>query len=229
MPQFDEPRRLSELQAAEARAAALFAAIGRNGLVRPGVTESALSEEIYALAEREFGVSAHWHRRVVRAGANTLATFYENPPEATLGDDDIAFVDLGPVFEGWEADFGATFVLGEDPARLALRDALDLVWTELRDRYLSDDGMTGAELYAAAHEAAGRRGFRFAGQIAGHLVGEFPHADFPGSREDSVIWPANTRRLRDPDPDGRVRYWILEVHLADPQGEFGGFCERLLV
>ena len=32
------------------------------------------------------------------------------------------------------------------------------------------------------------------------------------------------------DLDGldRQRYWILEIHLAEPDGAFGGFYERLL-
>ena len=229
MPSFDEPRRLTELKAAEARAVALFDAIGAHGLVRAGVTEDGLSAEIFALAAERFGVKEHWHKRLVRAGPNTLATFYDETLDRALGADDIAFVDLGPVFDGWEADFGATFVLGGDPAKLALQADLELVWAELREFYLTDDGITGAELYAEAHRAAERRGWRFGGQIAGHLVGEFPHSAFPGGREASVIWPKNAVRMRDKDADGRERYWILEVHLVEPGGRFGGFCERLLI
>lgn len=50
---FNEPHRLAELNAAEARAVALFAAIEGAGLIRPGVSESVLSQEIYELAARE--------------------------------------------------------------------------------------------------------------------------------------------------------------------------------
>ena len=228
MPPFDEPRRWAELMAAQGRAQALFAAIAAEGLIRPGVSESALSEEIFALAGERFGVEAHWHKRLVRAGANTLATFYDETQDRVLAADDIVFIDLGPVFEGWEADLGATFVLGTDPDKLRLAADLDAVWEELRDFYLADDSLTGAQLYAEAHRAAARRGWRFGGSIAGHLVGEFPHSEFPGERKDGVIFPANETRMRDKDADGRERYWILEVHLVEPKGRFGGFCERLL-
>lgn len=228
MTDFNEPRRWAELQAAEARAAALFGRITEAGLIRPGVTESQISDEIVALAADEFGVEAHWHKRLVRAGRNTLATFFEATEEVTLQVDDIAFVDLGPVFEGWEADYGASYVLGADPEKRKLAADLEVVWSELHGFYEARPDITGAELYAEAHRAAERHGWRFAGQIAGHLVGEFPHSDLPGGREESVIWPQNQVRMREAGPDGRVRYWILEVHLADKAGTFGGFCERLL-
>ena len=68
------------------------------------------------------GISTYWHKRIVRAGRNTLAPYDENPPDLTIGEDDILFLDLGPVFEEWEADFGRTFVVGSDPVKLKLRD-----------------------------------------------------------------------------------------------------------
>ena len=34
-----------------------------------------------------------------------------------LTDDDILFLDLGPIFAEWEADFGRTYVLGDDPVK----------------------------------------------------------------------------------------------------------------
>jgi Xaa-Pro dipeptidase len=34
--------------------------------------------------------------------------------------------------------------------------------------------------------------------------------------------------MRNLDELGRVRHWILEIHLVDPAGAFGGFYERLL-
>ncbi len=229
MTTFDEPRRLAELLGAQDQAKALFAAIEAGGLIRPGVTEGELSQEIFALAAERFGVEQYWHKRLVRTGPNALATFHDETEERRLEAGDLAFIDLGPVFEGWEADYGATFALGDDPEKARLVADLDVVWAELRDFYLANDRLTGVELYEEAHRAAERRGWVFAGQIAGHLVGEFPHSDFPGGREESVIWPTNHVRMRDKDADGRERYWILEVHLADPARRFAGFCESLLV
>ena len=63
--------------------------------------------------QQMYGISRYWHKRIVRAGRNTLAPYDENPPDLTVGEDDIVFLDLGPVFEEWEADFGRTFVVGQ--------------------------------------------------------------------------------------------------------------------
>lgn len=109
MTSFDEPARLASLHAAQGRAAALFAAIEAGGLVRAGVLESELSNEIHALAAEQFGVEAHWRKRMVRAGANSVTTYHDDPADLVIAADDILFVDLGPAFDDWEADFGRTY------------------------------------------------------------------------------------------------------------------------
>jgi Xaa-Pro dipeptidase len=225
---FDEPARLARLLAAQDRAKALFEAIAATGLIRAGATEQGLSEEIHALAAERFGLQAHWHKRVVRSGPHTLLGYPEDPPDRTIEAEDILFVDLGPVFDDYEADLGRTFVLGADPQRLRLAADLPAVFDELKAEYEACPDMTGAQLYARAHAAAKRRGWVFGGAIAGHLVGEFPHSGFPGDRAVSYIAAGNDLRMREPDADGRRRYWILEVHLVDPERGFGGFCEELL-
>ena len=225
---FDEPARLARLLAAQDRAKALFDAIAETGLIRAGVTEQGLSQEIHALAEARFGLQAHWHKRVIRSGPHTLMGYPENPPDRMIEADDILFVDLGPVFDDYEADLGRTFVVGSDPHRLKLAADLPAVFDELKADYEATPDMTGAELFARAQAASARRGWAFGGTIAGHLVGEFPHSGFPGERAISYIAPGNDMRMREPDADGRKRYWILEVHLVDPERGFGGFCEELL-
>ena len=99
---------------AQSKAKKLFAAIQTQNLIRPGAKESEVNEGIYALAGSMFGISRYWHKRIVRAGPNTLAPYDENPPDLTVGEDDIVFLDFGPVFEEWEADFGRTYVVGND-------------------------------------------------------------------------------------------------------------------
>jgi Xaa-Pro aminopeptidase len=223
-----EDTRRAELEAAQAKALRLFEAIEKAGLVRPGVTERQVEDEIGALAERQFGVEKHWHKRIVRSGPNSITIAGDNPPVRTIEADDIVYVDLGPVFEAWEADIGKSYVLGTDPQKHRLVADLPRVFAEVQAQYRKDPGMTGAALYAFAQEAAAKAGWRFGGKIAGHLVSEFAHALIPGDKALYRISPLNPTPMNDPDGKGRQRHWILEIHLVAGDGSFGGFYERLL-
>jgi Xaa-Pro dipeptidase len=226
-PLVKDPRR-AELEAAQAKALGLFDAIERDGLVRPGVSERQVEDEIGKLAAREFGVEKHWHRRLVRTGPNTLATASDNPPIREIAADDVVYVDLGPVFEAWEADIGRSYVLGNDREKQRLVDDLPRVFEKVQAHYRRDPGMNGAALYAFAQDAAAAAGWRFGGKIAGHIVSEFAHALIPGDKALNRISPLNPEPMNRPDGKGRARHWILEIHLVSPDGSFGGFYERLL-
>jgi Xaa-Pro dipeptidase len=227
-PIFDENARAERLLDAQDKAAQLFDEIERSALIRAGVGEQELSDEIHALAAQMFGVTRHWHRRIVRAGENTLQPFKEHPPDRTVVDDDIVFLDFGPIFEEWEADFGRTYVLGDDPDKLAVRDALPRVWQAGRDYFENHPDVTGADLFDASVEAARAEGFGWGSHIAGHLVGEFPHKKIAGTATEWYIMPGSTKPMRRADPSGRRCHWILEIHLIDPLRRFGGFYEQLL-
>ncbi|HEX4371631.1 MAG TPA: M24 family metallopeptidase [Rhizomicrobium sp.] len=223
-----EDSRRAELERTQAKALKLFDAIERDGLIRAGVTERQVEDEIGALAEREFGVEKHWHRRIVRAGANSVTIAGDNPTVRTIAKNDIVYVDLGPVFEAWEADIGKSYVLGDDPEKRRLAADLPRLFEQVRTHYQKNPGMSGAELYAYAQKAAGDAGWRFGGQIAGHIVSEFAHALIPGDKALNRIGPLNPKPMTDPDGKGQHRHWILEIHLVAQDGSFGGFYERLL-
>ncbi len=225
----DESLRLQRLIEAETRALALLDRIEALGLIAGGRTERAVEQDIYALAEREFGVEKHWHKRIVRAGANTLAIAGDNPPGRTIAEDDMVFLDLGPVFEDWEADVGRSYAVGDDPLKHALCLALPEQFERVRQRFLDEPGITGAALYDFACASAKTAGWHFGGQIAGHIVGEFPHAHLPGPKQLNRIYPENPEPMRNPDANGNARHWILEVHLLAPDRSFGGFYERLML
>jgi Xaa-Pro aminopeptidase len=223
-----EESRRAELERAQAKALQLFDAIERDGLIRAGVSERQVEDEIGQLAEREFGVEKHWHRRIVRAGLNGITIAGDNPPVRTIGEDDIVYVDLGPVFEAWEADIGKSYVLGNDPEKQRLVADLPRIFAAVQTQYLKNPGMTGAELYAHAQHAAEDAGWRFGGKIAGHIVSEFAHALIPGDKALNRISPFNPAPMTDPDGKGQGRHCILEIHLVAKDGSFGGFYERLL-
>ena len=197
-------------------------------LIRAGVTEKTISNEIHELAAERHGVEKHWHKRVVRSGPNTLKPYSENPPDRTIEADDILFVDLGPIFEAWEADFGRTFVLGDDPTKKKLRDSLEPVWNTVNARFQEKEDMTGEELYSIACEQAKQAGWVFGGAHSGHLVGDFPHERIPNDKVTLYITKGNNKKMRSVDKKGNQRHWILEIHLVDPEKEIGGFFEQLL-
>jgi Xaa-Pro aminopeptidase len=221
--------RRAALIAAEEKGFALFDAIELLGIVAPGRSETDIDTDIHALAAERFGVEKHWHRRVVRTGANTVCTFYDNPPVRVVAPDDTVYLDLGPVFEEWEADIGRTYAVGNDPEKNRLVAALPRIFDVVKAHYDASPYITGAELYRFAQDSAANAGWLFGGVIAGHIVGEFPHVQrIPGDRDLQRIAPANPKRMRDPDPNGDERHWILEIHLVDKARTFGGFYERLL-
>ena len=226
-PEVEDVRR-AELEAAQARALRLFDAIERDGLIRAHVSERQVEDEIGVLAAREFGVEKHWHRRLVRTGPNTLATASDNPPVRVIAQDDIVYVDLGPVFESWEADIGRSYALGDDPGKRRLMADLPRVFEKVQAYYRRDPAMSGATLYAFAQDAAADAGWHFGGKIAGHIVSEFAHALIPGDKALNRISPLNPAPMNGPDGKGRARHWILEIHLVSPDGGYGGFYERLL-
>ena len=229
-----DTERRAELEAAEARGLAMFDAIKRAGLIRAGKTEKQLDDEIYILAKRDFGVDIHWHKRLVRTGVNTLCVYADDPPLRTIAPDDTMFLDLGPVFANgnaqWEADLGRTYALGDNPEKKRLVADLDRIFEIVKTHYYATPDIAGAQLYAFAQKMAADAEWIFGGSIAGHIVGEFPHAKLvPGDNRDlHRIAPGNPKRMRDPDDNGRERFWILEIHLVDKARTFGGFYERLL-
>jgi Xaa-Pro dipeptidase len=221
--------RLTALLAAERRADELLAAIEARQLVRPGRTETEVDKDIFALAEQSFGVKKHWHKRIVRAGPNTVRIFAENPPVRVIEANDTVFLDLGPVFDEWEADVGRTYAMGDDPEKRRLCHDLPKVFDALKAYFDTHPDVTGAELYAYAQRSAEEAGWAFGGAIAGHIVGEFPHALIPGEKDLYRVSPANAERMRAPDALGQTKFWILEVHLVDRSRNWGGFYERILV
>ncbi|OTB02153.1 hypothetical protein M426DRAFT_322863 [Hypoxylon sp. CI-4A] len=222
-----EQERAAYLLDAQNKAVQLFEEIEQK-LVRPGISEKTLSDEIHKLGTERHGVKTHWHKRVVRSGPNTLLPFEENPPDRIIGEDDILYVDLGPVFEAWEADFARTFVLGNDPNKKRLRDSLAPVWSVVKSRYHENPEMTGEQLYEIACEEARNAGWEFGAKLAGHLVGLFPHERIPRDKTALYITKGNDESMGNPGKDGNKRHWILEIHLRDKDNNVGAFYEQLL-
>jgi len=212
---------------AQSKAVEMFTEIEKS-LIRSGINEKTLNDEIHRLGETRYGVTAHWHKRLIRSGPNTLQPFQANPPDRIIQDDDILVIDLGPVFEKWEADFGRTYVLGNDPNKLKIRDALEPIWKAVQGQFLQNPAMTGDDLYRIAVKAAEDDGWTFGAPLAGHLVGSFPHERIPRDKTTLYVVEGNQLPMNTPGKDGNLRHWILEIHLRDEKNQLGAFYEQLL-
>jgi Xaa-Pro dipeptidase len=224
----DDETRVVALRGAESKAEQLFDEVIQRGLVAPGRTERALSDDIRDLAAEMFGIRRFWHKRIVRAGINTLEPYAANPPERTLEADDIVFFDFGPILEEWEADFGRTYVLGDDPVKHRVARDLPLIWEQGKRYFDEHPAVTGAELFAHVLDLIDEAGWGHGASHTGHLVGEFPHEKINGDDLDCYITEGNDQPMRRLDVAGNPCHWILEVHLVDRDRGFGGFHEQLL-
>tara|TARA_B100000508_G_scaffold130740_1_gene118349 strand:- start:56563 stop:57237 length:675 start_codon:yes stop_codon:yes gene_type:complete len=222
--------KINALQKAEEKAIRLFQEIEIRELIQPGITEKDLNTSIYELAFELFGIKKYWHKRIVRAGKNTLLPYRENPPDLVLHEDDILFLDFGPVFEEWEADVGRTFVIGNDPRKLKLANDIELAWKEGKEYFLKhQEKITGAEFYHYTEKLAEKYGWKYGNEHCGHLIGNFPHERIEGEETINYIHPENNLPMKRKGKDGKYLNWIYEVHFIDEQEEIGGFFEQLMV
>jgi Xaa-Pro dipeptidase len=226
MVELDEISRA--LLGAQHKAQELFAAVIESGVLVPGKLESEVTDEIHALAQSRFGVRRHWHKRVARAGPNTVLAYHDDPADRRIQDDDIVYLDFGQVFESFEADYGRTYVLGADPAKHKLVADIESAFCRGKAHFQEHPDLSCGELYDYVVGLAGAAGWEFGYQAAGHLIGHFPHETMPGEPKPLSIRHGNDLRLRAPDDEGRPRHWILEIHFIDRARQIGGFFEQLL-
>jgi hypothetical protein len=184
--------------------------------IRPGMREEeAVALANSMLAERQ--MRRGWHKVNLRFGVNTTLHFHSaSQPGVVLGENDIFFIDIGPVFEHWEGDGGDTFIVGHD-ADLA-RCAADAraVFHAARHRWLAE-GLSGRALYEFAATEASRLGWVLNLDMNGHRISDFPHkAIFAGSLAEIDFAPANG-------------LWVLEIQIRHPTRPFGAFFEDLLL
>jgi methionine aminopeptidase len=214
---------------AEKISAQLFEAIEANHLIVAGKTEKQLNEEVSKLALEKFGIKTHWHKKIVRSGRNTMSIYNDNPADLMLQKDDIVFVDYGIIADGWESDYARTYVLGSDPKKIKLKKDVEKAWYETQAWYRKQTKLKASDLFQYVVDKAKEYGYTYGGEIAGHIVGEYPHeqpAD-PKSLELDVH-PTNHNDMFLRDANGNERHWILEMHFVDKQNNIAAYMEQLL-
>lgn len=218
-----------QLILAEEKAKELFIKVEENKLIIPGKTEKELSDEIVQLAKKHFGVENYWGKKIVRAGINTVQPYTANPVNLVIQDGDILFFDFHPVFEGWEADLGRTYVLGNEPLKIKIKKDVELAWHEAKNWYSKQNSLTGAQYFNYITALANRYGYEFGNEIAGHIIGSYPHEQ-PDDPNDLCldIHPNNHTDILQLDKYGNKRHWMLELHFVDRKNKIGAFFEQLL-
>ncbi len=203
-----------KLDAAQARAWEAVQIIAAR--MQPGMLETE-AREIAAEVLKEKGAERFWHRTHVRFGVNTLRSFSDTSlPGVRLQSRDIFFLDFGPVFDGYEADVGATFTVGEDPEMLGCAQAARDLFKRVRDHW-ADLGVSGRALYAFATAEAKAMGWEFILRGAsGHRIADFPHVLYHRGNLESLNFAPAAQR------------WILEIQLRHPTRQFGAFHEDIL-
>ncbi|MBL7919896.1 MAG: aminopeptidase P family protein [Bacteroidia bacterium] len=218
-----------QLILAQEKAKELFTKVEANKLIIPGKTERQLSDEIVQLAKNHFEVENHWGKKIVRAGINTLQPYTANPANLVIKDGDIIFFDFHPVFEGWEADLGRTYVLGNDPLKIKIKKDVEMAWHEAKNWYSRQTSLTGAQYFTYITALANRYGYEFGNEIAGHIIGRYPHEQ-PDDPNDLCldIHANNHIDILQLDKYGNKRHWMLELHFVDRKNNIGAFFEQLL-
>ncbi len=183
--------------------------------IKPGMTEANGHKIIDEILE-SLGCEKKWHPSKFRIGENTLKSFKEkSDPTLVLKENDIFFIDIGPVFYGHEGDYGETFVLGESKEFTDIKLASEEIFkvsAEVAER----EKLTGPALYDFAEAHAKKLGYKFNDKMKGHRLGDFPHAIFTRSNlaETEII------------PNGNL--WVLEILITHPEKKFGAFFEDLI-
>ena len=213
---------------AEQKTKELFKLVEVLGLIAPGKYESQLNNEVAELACGVVGIKEFWHKKIVRAGINTMQPYGGNPPDVMIGEDDLVILDFGPVFNGYEADVARSYVIGHSPLKLKLKADVEAAWQEANAWFGVHSSLTGAAFYHYITGLAKRYGYSFGGEIAGHIVGPFPHEQLGPCNLGLDIHPDNHQDMFLKDPQGNDRNWILEIHFVDKQNNIGGFMEQLL-
>jgi Xaa-Pro aminopeptidase len=218
-----------QLHAAEQKAKELFNTVEQRGLIVAGKPEASLCSEIVQIAKDDFGAENHWGKKIVRTGINTLQPYASDPPDLIIQEGDILFFDFHPVFEGWEADLGRTYVLGNNPLKLKIKKDIEAAWHEANDWYFKQTRLTGAQYFNYVNDLTKRYGYQFGNAIAGHIVGRFPHEQ-PDDPNDLCldVHPDNHTDILQLDKHGNKRHWMLELHFVDRVNNIGAFFEQLL-
>jgi len=184
--------------------------------ITPGMSEEQ-AKELARETLKDMDMRRGWHHIIVRCGPNTTKDFMDrSEPGTVLRDDDILFVDIGPVWGDFEGDAGDTFVLGDNPDHLKAQHDVHEIWEIVRAKWFTER-ITGVGLYEFANETTQSFGWKLNLDLSGHRLSDYPHsAHYDGPLAEIELAPS-------------PGLWVLEIAIAHPDGTFGAFYEDLLL
>lgn len=184
--------------------------------IYPGMNEHEatiiLNQELELLEIEKF-----WHPTKLRINSNTTKNFREpSEDNVVLLDSDIYFIDIGPVFSNHEGDYGETFIFGDNPKLLNLKNSTKLIFQATQQAWKLQK-LSGIELYQFAENEAKKYHLKLNSNMYGHRLGDFPHAlHYKG-------------KLGNLDSIPSSMLWVLEIHLIDESINRGAFFEDILI
>ena len=182
--------------------------------IRPGMVEED-AHELYKKICAKHTVDKNWHPAKLRFGPNTLKIFREPSDPHTLQEEDLFFIDIGPVIDGHEADYGETFTIGSNYEYKKIAEASKKIFEDVSD-FWKNNMTRGPELYTWASNRAKEYGYVLNMGSDGHRLSDFPHHIF----FKGAIIECEEKLL----PNA----WILEIQLDHSNLKFGAFYEDIL-
>ncbi|KAB8027754.1 M24 family metallopeptidase [Fluviispira multicolorata] len=185
--------------------------------IRPGMTEL----EAIKIANRYFadcGVRRFWHQTHIRFGESTILSFNDTYREnIILKENDIFYIDVGPVWDGIEGDCGNTFVMGEGSKFLQIKNDIKVLFDDVHQYWLKTQA-TGQKLCEYSRQQVEKMGYLLLPEyVKGHRLSEFSHSKYTNAG------------LFDLDFCPSAERWILELQICHPSMKFGAFYEDLLL
>ena len=185
-------------------------------MIKPGMTEQVaikLANKYFA----EQGVRKFWHKTHIRFGTSTILSFNDAYTEnVVLKDNDIFYIDIGPVWDGIEGDCGKTFVVGHHPQYEKIVQDIKILFDDVFE-YWKTTETSGQKLFEYSKIQVKKMNYLLEpSYIKGHRLSEFSHLKYSSmSLFDLNFIPSPER-------------WILELQICDPALKFGAFYEDLL-
>jgi len=154
------------------RVACRIADIGAEAIhsnLKPGITEIELvAEANYAMFKA--GCQSLKFHTIVSSGERS-ARIHSFPTERKLREGDLVLVDMGPIRDGYSADISRTFLVGSDPSKQKMIDAVDESVQSVIDAI--KPGESCLELDAMSRRVLQRHGYPDYPHSLGHSLSGF--------------------------------------------------------